>query len=189
MIAMQYGFTLPADYDMTIIDRRIREKGPMLDGFPDLRFKAYLSARKEGALPSAENLYAPFYLWQADAGIDRFLSGPGFAQLTRDFGWPVVRTWVVWHAELGERLADARYACRTIQPISAHADLQVMREAAIAEAPTGNAQGALAAVSGFDPTSWSMVHFQLWPTLPEQTAPDAQLYSVGHMSLPQDGSA
>ena len=46
MIAMQYGFTLPADYDMTIIDRRMRDKGPLLDGFPDLRFKAYLAARR-----------------------------------------------------------------------------------------------------------------------------------------------
>ena len=33
MIAMQYSFVLPADYDMAIIDRRIREKGPLLDGF------------------------------------------------------------------------------------------------------------------------------------------------------------
>ncbi len=27
MIAMQYSFTLPADYDMSIVDRRIRDKG------------------------------------------------------------------------------------------------------------------------------------------------------------------
>ncbi|MGO6908064.1 DUF4865 family protein, partial [Rhizobium ruizarguesonis] len=46
MITMQYSFTLPADYDMSIIDRRIRDKGPLLDGFPNLGFKAYLSARK-----------------------------------------------------------------------------------------------------------------------------------------------
>jgi hypothetical protein len=34
MIAMQYSFVLLADYDMAIIDRRIRDKGPLLDGFP-----------------------------------------------------------------------------------------------------------------------------------------------------------
>ena len=45
MIAMQYGFTLPGDYDMSIIDRRIRDKGPLLDGFPNLGFKAYLFTR------------------------------------------------------------------------------------------------------------------------------------------------
>ena len=32
MIAMQYRVVLPADYDMSIIDKRIREKGSMLDG-------------------------------------------------------------------------------------------------------------------------------------------------------------
>ena len=110
MIATQYGFTLPVDYDMNIIERRIREKGHLLNGFPDLRFKAYLSAeRRKG---SAENLYAPFYLWDDPAGVDNFITGPGFAALTRDFGWPVVKTFVVWHAALGQDLSEARVACR-----------------------------------------------------------------------------
>ena len=34
MIAMQYSFTLPADYDMTRIDERIESKGHLLNGFP-----------------------------------------------------------------------------------------------------------------------------------------------------------
>ena len=46
MIAMQYSFTLPADYDMSVIDRRIADTGPLLDGFPGLKFKAYLVARR-----------------------------------------------------------------------------------------------------------------------------------------------
>ena len=36
MLAMQYSFTLPADYDMTIIERRIAENGHRLDGYPGL---------------------------------------------------------------------------------------------------------------------------------------------------------
>jgi len=40
MIAMQYRFPLPADYDMAIIDRRIADKGHLTDGFPGLLFKA-----------------------------------------------------------------------------------------------------------------------------------------------------
>lgn len=59
MMAMQYSFTLPADYDMEIIDRRIRDKGPAMDGFLHLGFKAFLSARR-GESGSRENLYAPF---------------------------------------------------------------------------------------------------------------------------------
>ncbi|CAK6500361.1 hypothetical protein PANPA_00247 (plasmid) [Pantoea sp. Nvir] len=38
MILMHYRFTLPADYDMAIIERRIAENGARLDGFPDLIF-------------------------------------------------------------------------------------------------------------------------------------------------------
>jgi hypothetical protein len=39
-IAMQYNFALPADYDMAIVERRIRDKGPLLDNLPRLRLKA-----------------------------------------------------------------------------------------------------------------------------------------------------
>jgi hypothetical protein len=96
MIAMQYSFVLPGDYDMAVIDHRIREKGPMLDGFPHLRFKAYLSARtQDDGFTSLENLYAPFYLWDEPAGLDAFLTGPGFSAVARDFGWPSVRTWML----------------------------------------------------------------------------------------------
>jgi hypothetical protein len=57
MIAMQYSFTLPADYDMAIIDRRIAQKSGFTDNFPKLLFKAYLTARR--GEDSAENLSRP----------------------------------------------------------------------------------------------------------------------------------
>jgi hypothetical protein len=186
MIAMQYGFTLPADYDMAIIDRRIRDKGPMLDGFPQLRFKAYLSARRQGgSLAGAENLYAPFYLWDAVEGLNAFLTGPGFAGVTRDFGWPAVRSWMVWHAALGTELRAARFASRAVVPIPPHADLATLREGAVAEAEAAVRSGALAAVTGFDPTGWTLVRFQL---LREPPVPmdGAQAYAVGHVSLPAE---
>jgi len=34
MIAMQYSFVLPADYDMSIIERRVRERGHIFDDTP-----------------------------------------------------------------------------------------------------------------------------------------------------------
>jgi len=186
MITMQYGFVLPADYDMTIIDRRIRDKGPMLDGFPRLRAKAYLSARKQDPdVTSAENLYAPFYLWDDPDGIDAFLSSPGFAALTRDFGWPVVRTGLVWHAALGPSLGEARFASRTITSIPPYADLASLRTEATAGTETAVTEGALAAVAAFDPTTWTRIAFTLWQDMPKSpTTPNTQLYRVGHVSLP-----
>jgi hypothetical protein len=188
MIAMQYSFVLPADYDMTVIDRRIRDKGPLLDGFPRLRFKAYLSARKhDNGFTSADNLYAPFYLWDQPEGLDAFLTSPGFAAVSRDFGWPMVRTWVVWHAELEPELGEARFATREIVPIRPHSDLASLRTDAVTDAQTAVRCGALAAVAAFDPTGWTLVKFRLWRVLPEgqqQGAKDVQTYGVGHMSLP-----
>ncbi len=187
MIAMQYSFVLPADYDMVIIDRRIRDKGPMLDGFPRLRFKAYLSARKQDdGFTSAENLYAPFYLWEAPEGLSDFLTSPGFAALTRDLGWPVVRTWMVWHAELAPDLGAARFATREIVPIAPYSDLASWRDMAIVDAQTAVHDGALAAVTGFDPTAWTMVRFQLWRTSAAAAKSAGQAYAVGHVSLPKE---
>ncbi|CAI9403591.1 hypothetical protein ANOBCDAF_04449 [Pleomorphomonas sp. T1.2MG-36] len=181
MIAMQYGFTLPADYDMSIIDRRIRDKGPLLDGFPRLVFKAYLAARiKDDGFESAENLYAPFYLWDEPEGIDAFLSSPGFAALTADFGWPSVATWLVWDAQLAGDLKAARYASREIATIPPHANLADIRDAAIAESRSRT--GALATVTGFDPTAWRSIRLSLWSALPA-TSQNAQIYTVGHVAL------
>ncbi|PKU25088.1 DUF4865 family protein [Telmatospirillum siberiense] len=188
MIAMQYSFVLPADYDMAIIERRIRDKGHLLDRFPRLRFKAYLSARKrDDGFTSAENLYAPFYLWNEPEGLNAFLTSPGFAVLARDFGWPVVRTWVVSHAELGPELGEARFASREIVPIPPYSDLASFQRNAVTDAQTAVRAGALAAVAAFDPTAWTMVRFRLWRALPEgqeHRSQDHQTYRVGHVSLP-----
>ncbi|MBY5555335.1 DUF4865 family protein [Rhizobium leguminosarum] len=182
MIAMQYSFTPPADYDMSIIDRRIRDKGPMLDGFPNLGFKAYLSARK-GEFGSRDNLYAPFYLWQKPEAASDFLCGPGFEALTDAFGWPRVRTWIVWRSEVSSVIAAARFATRDILQTEPYAPLADIRRvesvAAEADLATG---GALASVSGFEPTSWTRVCFRLWRELPE-IGEQTQAYRVGHLSL------
>jgi hypothetical protein len=186
MIAMQYSFVLPSDYDMAIIGRRIRDKGPMLDGFPHLRFKAYLSARKQDAgFTSPENLYAPFYLWGEPEGLNNFLTGPGFARLTRDFGWPTVRTWTVWHAELAGNLSEARFASREIEAVAPYSDLAAHRADAVAEARAAVQEGALASVAALDSAGWTLVRFRLWRTVPVAVNRAAQLYSVGHMSLPR----
>jgi hypothetical protein len=184
MITMQYSFTLPADYDMSIIDRRIRDKGPLLDGFPNLGFKAYLSARK-GEFGSHDNLYAPFYLWQRPEGASDFLCGPGFEALTSAFGWPQVRTWIVWQAEISADIASAKFATRDVLQTEPYAPLADIRRAESAQAGADIATGdALASVSGFEPTTWTRVRFRLWREIPE-IGEHTQAYRVGHLSLPR----
>ncbi|WP_406087927.1 DUF4865 family protein [Kitasatospora purpeofusca] len=93
MHAMQYEITLPADYDMRTVHRRIATKGPLLDSWPGLGLKAYL-VRERGLDGSPVNQYAPFYLWRTAEGLNAFLLGPGFRALCADFGRPAVRHWI-----------------------------------------------------------------------------------------------
>ena len=180
MIAMQYSFTLPADYEMTIIDRRIAEKGPLLDGFPGLEFKAYLVARKGEDGP--ENRYAPFYLWREHEGLSNFLCGSGFEAVTRSFGWPRVTTWVCWRAELSNEMRAARFATRELRATAPYASLAEIRERESDETRRDVERGALASVAAFEPTNWTRVRFALWRDRPA-AAETAELYRVGHVSL------
>lgn len=187
MIAMQYEFTLPADYDMSIVDRRISEKGHMTDGLPGLVFKSYLSSRKtRSTIPGriAENAYAPFYLWQSAEAMNAFLCGPGFGGVTQAFGWPSVKTWSVWHARISENLSRARFATHANIPIQPYAKLDDLRMAELEQAAAMiEREEALAAVSGFEPVTWTLVRFRLWEELPRMAlAPEERCYEVGHMS-------
>ncbi|MEI8634285.1 DUF4865 family protein [Vibrio sp. PP-XX7] len=91
MIAMQYSFEFPADYDMDIIRCRISDNGHLLNGFPDLLAKLYLFASRDDAeCKSTKNLYAPFYIWRQAQGMHAFLSCKGFEALCDHFGRPHV---------------------------------------------------------------------------------------------------
>lgn len=203
MIAMQYSLVLPADYDMSIIDRRIAERGHLTDGFPGLAFKAYLLARKgrtPGTTTATDNVYAPFYLWHSVEGMNAFLCGPGFRGLTQSFGWPQVRTWSVWHAESAQEIGAARYvarytarfaarfaaryAVRETATIAPHADLAELQRVETERCrELRSRSGVLAAVAAFDPMQWSLVRFQLLRDMPEDlSSAQTCVYEVGHVS-------
>lgn len=187
MIAMQYSFALPADYDMTIIDRRIAEKGHLLDNFPNLKFKAYLSARSGDGSQSRENLYAPFYLWNHEDDLNDFLCGEGFVGLTQAFGWPVVKTWFVWQANLSPVVAQATFATREMLVTAAHSPLGELRKRESEEVfHDVEERGALASISAFEPTSWTRLRFRLWAEpQPLTSGNEVQAYRIGHVSLPE----
>jgi hypothetical protein len=183
MIAMQYSFTLPTDYDMAIVRRRIAEKGPLLDHLDGLRLKAYLHAGR--GQHSAENLYAPFYVWRDGEAMQRFLGGPGFAALTQAFGWPAIHCWQVWDAYLPPQARQARYASREIRPIAPYTALDALRHEEHDAMQRDLERGALAAVTAFEPTTWTRVSLRLFDeTPPAAMADQRQWYEVGHVSQP-----
>lgn len=182
---MQYSYTLPADYDMSIIRQRIETKGKLMNEFPHLVFKAFTYASRGQACDySRENLYAPFYLWKDNAGINRFLCSDGFAALVQSFGWPLVRIWLVLEYDLPENLTSAEWATREGIPISPYTALEQLRLAETERLMTDiTTKGAVGAVTAFDPTSWTLVRYRLWETCP-QTANDknTQIYRVGYLA-------
>lgn len=181
MIAMQYRFTLPADYDMGIIGKRIADFGHLMDAHPQLIFKAYLYALK--GEQSTENIYAPFYLWNSNQGMSDFLSGSGFRGVSQAFGWPQVDCWLPWLVQIAQQaLSDAHFATCEYQPISPHCDLPLLRSQQQAN-PL-----ALASIVAFNPTGWQLMRFQLWPERPELSENRTQCYQVGHLSAPLDNS-
>jgi hypothetical protein len=179
MIAMQYGFVLPADYDMAIIRERIATKGPLLDNLPGLIFKAYLHAE------SPEQTYAPFYLWQDEEAMHGFLNGAGFAGVSQAFGWPSVQTWTPWHASVGSEVQQAQHASRSSAAIAPYSDLAQRRLQEVEWARLALETGALAVVIGFEPVTWSIVRLCLWREAPAGASqPGEQRYRVGHVSAP-----
>ena len=124
MLAMQYEITLPADYDMRIIRERVATTGARLDNYPGLGVKAFL-IRERGVDGSTVNQYAPFYLWNDDAGAASVLwSGAGFTAILRDFGRPVVQTWVGGAAhQAPEWPVPPACAVRRKTPLTADADI------------------------------------------------------------------
>lgn len=181
MLAMQYQFTLPTDYDMNRIVQRINSKGPLLDDFPGLLFKAYLYHRADdSSLPGKHNLYAPFYLWENNEAMNRFLHGPGFLALQETFGRPTIRWWSVWQAILPEKSKHQHYASQQIHAVAPdnlpHAQLQsVQQQTRLIE------QGASAVVSGYDPVHWTQVCFALWEGIPPGTD-EWQYYQAGYVA-------
>ncbi len=178
MLAMQYRFVLPADYDMTIIKRRINDHGHKMDGFPGLLFKAWLYACKSNSPTySEENSYAPFYLWQNAESLHRFLSGAGFKKLTEDFGWPQVHTFPVLSADLGPDISHAGFASLAVSRVPAYSELSGLTHCT-------NQSGDVARVSALDTFHWRRIAFCLWTKAPAQNALHTQHYEVGRLSFP-----
>ena len=94
-----------------------------------------------------------------------------------------MRLWSACHAQTSPELRSAVCATRDIIQLPAHVDLgeRLRHERDVADAEF--AEGALAVVSAFEPTGWTLVRFRLWPERRGDLAGiGRQLYRVGHVS-------
>ena len=184
MLAMQYRFVLPADYDMTIIRQRIHDRGHLLDGFPCLDWKAYLWTEKDGQHPDAVNSYAPLYLWQDNEGINQFLSSPGFRALCADFGRPQIDIWSVLDCVGNQAMPEASICYRQIQAIQPAQSLLALRQQERHVATQLQQQGALTVFSAYDPRQWQLLRISAWRQQQEIPSPesDSTCYRIGYVA-------
>ena len=183
MIAMQYSFTLPADYDMTRIDERIKSKGYLLNGFPHLKCKAYLSAkRQDEAYSSQHNLYAPFYIWDDAKGASAFLASQGFEALKESFGRPDIDIWLPLAHCITDDVAKSQFATRHIAPIAPQTSLADLRKDMDEAVSNAGKRGVTAVFAGFDPHTWRQIYFEMGQSLPVQPDETTQIYRVGYIA-------
>lgn len=183
MHAMQYELTLPADYDMGVIRRRVASRGHLLDDWPGLGLKAYLM-RERGVHGSPVNQYAPFYLWNTGAGMNAFLWGGPFQGIVDDFGRPSVRQWSgLAYEEGGAVGSPARVAVLRRQQVPDEGLLtDVMADAARETERLAREDGAVLSASAVDASRWELIHFSLWEN--DTPKADGDVYEVLHLSAP-----
>jgi hypothetical protein len=183
MLAMQYRFPFPSDYDMEIIKKRIRERGYLLDGFRHLEWKAYLWSEKNPSDRASINAYAPFYLWQDNAGINNFLGSRGFESLCEDFGRPQIDIWQVWAYLGASNMHSARCMYRQILPITAGLTWEELRQQESARAEELMNQGALSVVMAYDPQQWRLLRITAWASGQEAMEGEQwERYLIGYVT-------
>ncbi|WP_067506739.1 DUF4865 family protein [Actinoplanes sp. TFC3] len=172
MLLMQYEITLPADYDMGIIEHRVATRSHATDDFPHLGVKAY-AVRRIGRHGSAVNAYAPLYLWNDPAGMNAFLYGP-FSGIVTDFGRPAVRTWVGTSFRRGAGDAAPVFATRHVSSLAVGVP-----------PPEFDLEGAHSQAVGVDASRWEVVRFTLWSQVPREVDPAATAFDILHVSAPE----
>lgn len=186
MLAMQYAFTLPADYDMDIIRARVSTKCVTYDRLPHLGFKAFLIT-EQGKDGNHENSYAPFYLWQEPQGMHDFFGSDKFQGLVQSFGWPTIRTWSILDVALGNTAVAPLHATRELVQIASYADLQELYIRELAEQREAMRSSHVhSRLVAFEPTTWTLVRFTLWEVFgsDERRSQGMQHYEVLHLSAP-----
>ncbi|MFJ8635650.1 DUF4865 family protein [Streptomyces sp. NPDC093568] len=187
MHAMQYSFTLPADYDMGVIRSRVARLGHLLDGWEGLGIKAYL-LRERGVHGSPVNQYGSFYLWNTMEGMNAFLWGGAFQGPVNDFGRPRIRRWTgLAYAEGGAADSPAQFAARRRRPVPDGVELAAfMAESADAAGELAKRDEVVLAAAAVDTCAWEVVHFSLWDREPPQA--EGEVYQVLHLSAPERGA-
>ena len=182
MIIAHYAHRLPADYDLGIIRKRAKERGPFWDALAELHFKGFL-LRERGHLGAIANEYSSLYLWRTDAAFRDFLVTGRTKSVTDSFGRPQIETRFALDARRGAgRLA--RFATREDLTIPQDADLTAAFAAEVARnREVAEQSGVVAAAVGLDARNWTFMRILLLENEPSRRV-GVDAYEILHLARP-----
>ena len=182
MRSLHYPITLPDAFDMRTIERRVRDRASAFDGLEGLALKAFLATSiAQGA---DKNLYAPFYVWDNEAAMAEFLSGPLFHAVIQSFGRPRVFDRSVLQFNVASRDFAPRLA--TIEEMALDAEQPVIdaywAESA-AQRRTLSQPGLFAAASVLDSSNWTVSRIALWRSAADASHVSADARRLGVLAV------
>jgi hypothetical protein len=175
MQAMQYKIGLPADYDMEIIKKRVKENGSKTDGFKDLLLKAYLITEK--GVNNQVNSYCPLYIWKKTDGMTKFIFGGFFDNIIDSFGWQNIEIGVTSHIRLSASFSKSKYVIEEYHDIHEQTSLKKL------ELKFENFKNTFDHVTIYNPDKWKYVTFHFFEEKPKIIKTNQKLYAILHLSL------
>lgn len=175
MQAMQYTVELPADYNMDIIRKRVRDNGSKTDGFQDLLFKAYLITDKKTG--DNFNSYSPLYIWRQTEGMTKFIFDGFYDNIIASFGFKNIEIGITTTTDLSEHFGDSQFVVQQYHDIPVQQSLKNFRF------DEDNISDSLGKVVIYNPDKWKYVTFNFLANRPHQVSNDIKIYTLLHLSL------
>jgi len=177
MIASQYRIILPADYDMDIIRKRVRDNGYKTDGFAGLKFKLYLITEK-GKHNNLQNSYSPLYLWKDHEGLNKFLFEGFYDNILKSFGWQNVNIEVLLIDTTTQRIRDAKFLFEVAGDIEPKESLNNFKTRIMDEIPKIDAEHVII----YNPDKWEYRVFYFIDDLEKVNTDKGTIYTILHIS-------
>jgi hypothetical protein len=178
MIASQYKITLPADYDMDIIRKRVQDNGYKTDGFDGLKFKLYLITEK-GKNNSLQSGYSPLYLWKDSEGLNKFLFEGFYDNILRSFGWQNVNIGVPLIDTTTQKIKEKKYLLEVAGEINPKESLNNFRDYINEVIPKIEDSECLVI---YNPDKWKYQVFYFLDDLEKVNAEMGVVYDILHVS-------
>lgn len=176
MIGMQYKITLPSDYNMKIIKKRVEENGYKTDGLKDLLFKCYLIQEK--GVNDFENVYASLYIWKDSAGMNQFIFDGFYDNIIKSFGWHNINIGVPFTLDLSDNFKEAKYVSEITKDIEPNISLKRFKDSITNS--YNKDKDVVGMVFIYNPDKWKYSQFFFYKDYPADQG--CKVYQILHIS-------